>query len=171
MNPTSYAPEGVVELLSSDIGLVILFAIFVLEGAMLLYFIPSELVVPLSLFLIGDAPGQIALVLGIAVSGATLGQLILFVVAGRKGKQYLTSKSWFPASASQVDKYEQWFQQWGRWAVPTTNSLLFVRGTATIPAGFSKMELRQFVALSAIGTTVFQSAMAALYIYGITIII
>lgn len=171
MNPTSFAPESVVELISSDIGLVILLAIFVLEGAMVLYFIPSELVVPLSLFLIGDAPGQIAVVLAIAISGATLGQLILFVVAGRKGKQYLTSKSWFPASESQVETYEQWFQKWGQFAVPTTNSLLFVRGTATIPAGFSDMTLTRFAVLSATGTAIFQSAMAALYLYGVTIVL
>ncbi|ELY24302.1 alkaline phosphatase [Haloferax volcanii DS2] len=44
--------------------------------------------------------------------------------------------------------------------------MLFTRGMLTVPAGLSGMSVKRFLALSALGTVVFESALAALYVFG-----
>ncbi|MFB6091919.1 MAG: DedA family protein [Haloquadratum sp.] len=155
-------PPRLVALLESEWAYVALFGVFVLEGAMLLYVMPSELVVPSSLFLLGrDA---LFPVLGVAVAGATLGQYALFTLAQRGGREYLLAKPWFRVDESKLDRFDGWFERWGPIVVPVSNSLLFTRGMLTVPAGFAEMDHRRFVALSAAGTLVFESALAGLYL-------
>jgi len=45
--------------------------------------------------------------------------------------------------------------------VPVSNTLLFVRGLITFPAGLSEMDWRTFLVLSALGSTSFQVIPAA----------
>jgi membrane protein DedA with SNARE-associated domain len=142
-----------------------LFGILVLEGAMLLYFAPSESLVPLGVTFLADTPpGYVAVVLT-AVAGATVGQYALFLLAKRGGREYLLQKPWFRVSEDSLDRFDGWFERWGRYAVPASNALLFTRGMLTVPAGLAEMRDREFVALSALGTLVFQTwlALAALY--------
>ena len=156
-------PDELLALLESEWAYLALFGVFVLEGAMLMYFMPSELIVPGSLLLLGD--GALVPVLGVAVLGATVGQFALFKLAKRGGREYLLSKSWFRIEESKLDRFDGWFGRWGPVVVPVSNALLFTRGMLTVPAGFSGMDDRQFVALSAAGTLVFEVALAALYLY------
>jgi membrane protein DedA with SNARE-associated domain len=44
--------------------------------------------------------------------------------------------------------------------VPISNTLLFVRGLATVPAGLAGMRLRRFALLSALGTLTFEVILA-----------
>jgi len=46
--------------------------------------------------------------------------------------------------------------------VPISNTLLFTRGMLTVPAGLAEMDAREFVALSAVGTLVFETALMLL---------
>lgn len=152
------------ELLDSY-GLGALFFILILEGAMLLYFAPSEALVPAGITLLTDGSGDylgIAVVIGVAVVGATIGQFVLFTVAKRAGREYLLEQSWFRISESQLERFDGWFERWGPIAVPVSNALLFTRGMLTVPAGLADMDDRTFIALSALGTLVFQSWLAAL---------
>ena len=153
-------PPTLRALLDSEWALVALFGVFVLEGAMLMYFMPSELIVPGSIVLLG--PEALVPVLAIAVLGATIGQYALFLVAKRGGRAYLEEKRWFRISPEKLD----WFERWGPVAVPVSNALLFTRGMLTVPAGFAEMDDRQFVLYSAAGTLVFEAALAALYFAG-----
>jgi membrane protein DedA with SNARE-associated domain len=156
-------PDELLALLESEWAFLALFGVFVLEGAMLMYFMPSELIVPGSLLLLGD--GALVPVLGVAVLGATVGQFALFKLAKRGGRAYLLEKSWFRIEESKLDRFDGWFQRWGPVVVPVSNALLFTRGMLTVPAGFAGMDDRQFVALSAAGTLAFEVALAALYLY------
>ena len=156
-------PDELLALLESEWAFLALFGVFVLEGAMLMYFMPSELIVPGSLLLLGD--GALVPVLGVAVLGATVGQFALFKLAKRGGRAYLLEKSWFRIEESKLDRFDGWFRRWGPIVVPVSNALLFTRGMLTVPAGFAGMDDRQFVALSAAGTLVFEVALAALYLY------
>jgi membrane protein DedA with SNARE-associated domain len=156
-------PDELLALLESEWAFLALFGVFVLEGAMLMYFMPSELIVPGSLLLLGD--GALVPVLGVAVLGATVGQFALFKLAKRGGRAYLLEKSWFRIEESKLDRFDGWFRRWGPIVVPVSNTLLFTRGMLTVPAGFAGMDDRQFVALSAAGTLVFEVALAALYLY------
>ncbi|ELY26749.1 hypothetical protein C499_11101 [Halogeometricum borinquense DSM 11551] len=161
-------PDELQALLHSEWAYLVLFGVFVLEGAMLMYFMPSELIVPGSLVLLGTDAA--VAVIGIAVLGATIGQYALFKVAQRGGREYLLQKRWFAVSESKLDRFDGWFERWGPIVVPVSNTLLFTRGMLTVPAGFAEMDDRQFVALSAVGTLSFEVILAALYVYFDTLV-
>ena len=160
-------PIWLQSLLNSEWALVFLFAVFVLEGAMLMYFVPSELIVPGSLLLLGSTTERLVAILAVAVVGATIGQYILFRLAKRGGREYLLRRRWFRIQAETIDRFDGWFDRWGPVAVPASNAMLFTRGMLTVPAGFSNMADRRFVALSALGTLVFESALAAMFLFGV----
>lgn len=155
-------PPYLRDLLDSEFALVALFGVFVLEGAMLMYFMPSEAIVPVSIGLLGHSVPSIATIIGVAVLGATVGQVGLFVLAKRGGREWLLEKRWFRVSESTLDRFDGWFGRWGPVVVPVSNALLFTRGMLTVPAGFAEMSTRKFVVLSAIGTVIFESALAAI---------
>jgi membrane protein DedA with SNARE-associated domain len=157
-------PPYVQRWLDSEYALLVLLGVFVLEGAMLMYFMPSELVVPSAILLLADSPADIAAILAVAVVGATVGQYGLFKLAQRGGREYLLQKRWFRISDEQLSKFDGWFDRWGPVVVPVSNSLLFTRGMLTVPAGLAEMDDRTFVLLSALGTLSFESILAGLFV-------
>jgi membrane protein DedA with SNARE-associated domain len=158
-------PVALRELLAADYGLFVLLGVFVLEGAMLLYVVPSELVVPGALALLGGSMGNAVLVVGVAVVGATVGQYALFSLAKRVGRERLLDARWFRVSDDTLARFEGWFDRWGSVVVPVSNTLLFTRGMVTVPAGLAGMDDRRFVLLSALGTLSFESILAGLYLW------
>ena len=146
-------------------GLLAVFAAFVLEGAMLLRFAPNESIVPLAVLTFGDTPTDVAAIVAVAVVGATIGQTVLFLLARRAGRAYLLESRWIRVSESALDRFDGWFDRWGPVAVPASNTMLFVRGLVTVPAGLSEMDARTFVVLSALGTLVFETLLAGLALY------
>jgi membrane protein DedA with SNARE-associated domain len=157
-----------VEPLLQEYWLPALFAIFVLEGAMLMYFAPSEGLVPAAIVVARTTdvapatPAQYVLILGTAVAGATVGQYLLFLLSKRWGRERLLERPWFRISDDQLARFEGWFDRWGLLAVPVSNALLFTRGMLTVPAGLAEMDDRTFVALSALGTLAFELVWAAI---------
>lgn len=152
-------------------GYVALFFVLILEGAMLLYFAPSEALVPAGVGLLTDGSDDylgIAAVVGVAVVGATIGQFALFTIAKRAGREYLLSQSWFRISEEQLERFDGWFDRWGPLAIPLSNALLFTRGMLTVPAGLADMDDATFITLSALGTLLFQTwlALLALGVFG-----
>ena len=163
-------PPRLRALLDSEWALVVLLGVFVLEGAMLMYFMPSELIVPSALLLLGYRPTTAATVVGVAVVGATVGQYGLFKLAQRGGREYLLERRWFRVGEERLARFDGWFDRWGPVVVPVSNSLLFTRGMLTVPAGLARMDDRRFLALSALGTLVFESALAALFVWGVDVL-
>jgi membrane protein DedA with SNARE-associated domain len=154
--------------LIDDYGLYALLCIFVLEGAMLLYFAPSEILVPAAIAALATTDGGydwpvVALIMAVAVAGATAGQTALFLLAKRGGREWLLEKPWFRIEEAKLDRFDEWFERWGRPAVPVSNALLFTRGMLTVPAGVAEVDTREFVVLSAAGTLVFESWLALTY--------
>lgn len=145
-----------------------LFAVFVLEGAMLLYFAPSESLVPIAVGLAAStevAPGTAAvylLIIATAVVGATIGQYLLFLLAKRWGRERLLAQPWFRIKPTTLDRFDGWFARWGLLAIPVSNTLLFTRGMLTVPAGLAEMDDGRFIGLSALGTLVFETVLALL---------
>jgi membrane protein DedA with SNARE-associated domain len=149
-------------------GLLALVFIFVLEGAMLLYFAPSEALVPAAIGLLATTEGgydwgAVAAIMFVAVAGATVGQTALFLLAKRAGREWLLEKPWFRIGESKLDRFDRWFQRWGRPAIPVSNALLFTRGMLTVPAGIAELDVREFAVLSAVGTLVFESWLAVTF--------
>ena len=91
-------PPWLESLFASDLALAVFFGLAVLEGAMLLRFMPSELLVPSALFFIGSSIAEIATIVAIAVVGTTIGQAVLFVVVRRGGRNYVLERRWIPIS-------------------------------------------------------------------------
>jgi Uncharacterized membrane-associated protein len=161
-------PPGTVETakeLLEQYGVLAVFVAFVLEGAMLLRFAPNESIVPLAVLGLADSTADVALIVAVAVVGATIGQTALFLVARRGGRELLLGRGWIRVSEDSLDRFDGWFDRWGPVAVPASNTMLFVRGLVTVPAGFSEMDARVFVALSALGTLVFETLLAALALH------
>lgn len=149
------------ERLLAEFWLGALLGVMVLEGAMMLYFAPSESLVPIAVTFTESIPQYVAII-AVSVVGATTGQYALFRVARRGGREYLLEKPWFRVSDETLAKFERWFDRWGAPAVAVSNTLLFTRGMLTVPAGFSEMDDRTFVLYSAIGTLSFQTILALL---------
>jgi membrane protein DedA with SNARE-associated domain len=147
-------------------GLAALLFAFLLEGAMLLYFAPSEALVPAAVAVLArttegyDMP-VVAAILLIAVVGATAGQTGLFLLAKRGGREWLLDRPWFRVDEARLDRFGEYFDKYGLLAVPASNTLLFTRGMLTVPAGVAGMDTRRFVALSALGTLSFEAILAA----------
>ena len=163
-----YADSEYAAALLDRYGLAALFFVLVLEGAMLLYFAPSEALVPAGIALLTGGAGDylgVATVIGIAVAGATVGQFALFTVAKRAGREYLLEQSWFRVSEDRLERFDGWFERWGPLAIPLSNALLFTRGMLTVPAGLADMDDRTFLALSALGSLLFQSWLAAFALF------
>jgi membrane protein DedA with SNARE-associated domain len=158
-------PESLRSLLATDYGLLVLLGVFVLEGAMLLYIVPSELVVPGALALLGGSVRNAVLIVAVAVVGATIGQFLLFTVAKRLGRERLLQSRWFRVSDHALARFEGWFDRWGPVVVPVSNTLLFTRGMVTVPAGLAGMDDRRFLLLSALGTLSFEAILAGLYLW------
>ena len=163
-----FGDEEFAKQLIDDYGLAALLPIFVLEGAMLLYFAPSEALVPGAIEFLATTPSGydwpvIVLIFVVATVGATAGQVALFELAKRGGREWLLQKPWFRIDESKLDRFDRWFDRWGRVAVPVSNALLFTRGMVTVPAGVAEMDIREFAALSALGTLVFESWLALTY--------
>jgi len=157
---TSYAQS-----LLRRYGLVALLFVFVLEGAMLLYFAPSEALVPAAVTVLAQRgegyhlPTLVAVLL-VAVFGATVGQTTLFLLAKRGGREWLLARPWFRVDEARLDRFGGAFDRYGVLAVPASNTLLFTRGMLTVPAGVAGMTTRRFVALSALGTLSFELLLA-----------
>lgn len=159
-------PPWLEGMFASELAFVVLLGICILEGAMLLRFMPSELVVPAALALIGSSIPYAITIVAVAVVGTTIGQFVLFCLVRRAGREYALQKRWFPLTESRLERFDTWFDRWGGIAVTASNTMLFVRGVLTVPAALSEMDGRSFVALSAIGSLSFQSILAALYLVG-----
>ncbi len=147
--------------LLQEYGYLAFFIIFVIEGTMLLYFAPSESLVPVAIILMADSTYDYAIIIGLAITGATLGQTALFLIAKYAGKEYLLETRWFTTNEEIIDQFGEWFSQKGPIVIPISNSLLFTRGLLTVPAGLSDMRTSKFAILSAIGTLSFETILAA----------
>ncbi|MFB6119470.1 DedA family protein [Halosegnis sp.] len=153
------------EILASEFALLVLLGVFLLEGAMLLYFVPSEGIVPAAVLLLGTDPADIAVVLVVAVIGATAGQFALFTAAKRLGRERLLERRWFRVDGDRLARFDTWFDRWGPVVVPVSNTLLFTRGMLTVPAGLAEMDDRRFVVLSALGTLSFECLLAGVTVF------
>jgi Uncharacterized membrane-associated protein len=127
---------------------------------MLLYFAPSEALVPASIAVLGPDIHTAAAAVGVSVLGTSLGQLALFYGLRTKGKS-LIDRRWLPEfTGEKAEKCSDAFEKYGSLAVLISNFLPFLRGTMTFPAGLSTYRMDKFALFSAMGSIVFQSALA-----------
>lgn len=115
--------------------------------------IPSEIVLPLAGFEVYQGNLTFVLTVLAATLGSLIGALILYAV-GRYGGRPAVDR-WgrvLRVSNADVDRAERWFDRWGDWVVLFSRMVPLVRSVVSIPAGILEMPLIRFIALTALGS-------------------
>ncbi|MCH8987430.1 MAG: DedA family protein [Chloroflexi bacterium] len=118
---------------------------------------PSELIMPLAGWLLIEAKGESAWMLGLAAFYGALGNLLGSWVAywiSLKGGRPLLKKygRYVLLTQHDVDRAEQWFQKYGELAVFASRLLPVVRTFISIPAGIARMNIWKFSFYTFIGS-------------------
>ena len=122
--------------------------------------IPSEVILPLAGVAVESGRLPLAVALGAATAGSTLGAGILYSVGRLGGRRVLYRYHWlFRVEPSQLDRADAWFDRHGSWLVLWGRMVPIVRSLVSIPAGFSEMPVVRFLALTALGSTVWNTAL------------
>ena len=117
--------------------------------------IPSEVVLPLAGFQVDAGVLYFILVVVAATLGSLVGALILYAI-GLYGGRPLTLR-WgkvLRVSAKDLDRAEDWFDRWGDWVVLFARVIPIARSLVSIPAGMMRMGLVRFIALTTLGSLV-----------------
>ncbi|MFB6165713.1 MAG: DedA family protein [Haloarculaceae archaeon] len=142
-----------------------LFAVFVymlLETALLLHFVPSELVVPVAAAQLVTGPASFAVFVAVAAAGGTLGAFLAYAASATFGREAL---GWYGGylriTPAEVERGDRWFRRWGETSVFWGRLLPFVRAFISVPAGLAAMDRRRFLAYTAAGTVLYVGALTA----------
>jgi membrane protein DedA with SNARE-associated domain len=129
--------------------------------------IPSEVVLPLAGFLAheGDAGFTLPLVILAGGLGSVLGALVLYAFGawarGHGGRRVVLAVGRFAfVTDHDLDLAEAWFTRYQAWAVFICRFVPVVRSIVSIPAGYNRMPLMQFLVLTAVGTTAWCALLA-----------
>ncbi len=119
--------------------------------------IPSELIMPLAGFTV--AQGKMSFVPAVAagVIGTVLGALPWYYLGRYLGEARLKNwleryGKWLGISGKEVDQVQRWFYRHGTKAVFFGRFVPGIRTLISLPGGFSKMPLAQFLIYSTLGT-------------------
>ena len=118
---------------------------------------PSELIMPLAGWLLIEAKGDSAWMLGMAAFYGALGNLLGSWVAygiSYKGGRPLLKKygRYILVTQHEVDRAEEWFKKYGELAVFASRMLPVVRTFISVPAGIARMNIWKFSFYTFIGS-------------------
>lgn len=138
-------------------GLLAVFILLVLDGAMLLPAVPGEVVLIIAVAVWGDTIGGLIQVFLIAVAAAMVGALLIYGIGRAAARNAATKrKAVLGISPKRQEKMQQTFSK------PSGQALLFVgrlfpltRIIVSLPAGIARMPFWRFTILSTIGTAIF----------------
>lgn len=129
--------------------------------------IPSEVVLPLAGFLVGQGRFSFLPVVLAATIGSVVGALILYVIGSGLGEsrlRYLIRKfgRFVLMDESDLDKSRDWFQRHGTKAILFGRLMPGIRSLISIPAGIVGMSLWQFVLYTTIGSLLWNATLIGL---------
>ena len=148
-------------------GYIGIFVFTFLETSMLFPFLPSEVAVP-AIAAVAVASTQGAVVFALAgAAGGTIGGLFAYRAFGTKGASAAEAYGGrLNVSQTEIDRGQRLFNRWGKHSVLWGRFLPFVRSVVSVPAGFAGMNVLRFTVYTAVGTFLFNLAVAALLLYG-----
>ncbi|MFS0896447.1 DedA family protein [Mycolicibacterium litorale] len=121
--------------------------------------IPSEIILPLAGF--AAARGDITLVEAISwtTAGSVVGAVLLYLVGVLFGRDrlYRVAERVPLFSPDDLAKSEDWFHRHGSKAVLFGRMIPVVRSLVSVPAGLQRMPVLRFVALTALGSAMWNS--------------
>lgn len=143
-------------------GYAALFVLLALETAMILHFVPSEVIVPAAAAMLAANRAQLFLVIAVSTLGATAGSLMLYAFARYGGRRFLDRHPrLFGLNAQRRASLDSWFRRpAGENLVFFFRLLPFLRAAVSIPAGLAAMDARKFTIYSAAGSALFNTALA-----------
>jgi len=129
--------------------------------------IPSELIMPLAGYAAAKGEGSLLLIILGGALGSLAGAFFWYVIGRVIGEDRLKSFAarhgrWLTLSDDDVDAAQKWFERHGRVAVLVGRLVPTIRTLISVPAGFARMPLAQFLAYSAIGTALWVTLLAGL---------
>jgi len=129
-------------------GPAMIFILMALESASLP--IPSEVILPLSGFLIAQGKMEPLPVMAAATSGSLVGSLVDYYVGYIIGMEALYKKSWI--SSNSLKRATLWFNRYGEWAVVFSRMLAGARTLISFPAGAFRMDVKKFTLYTLAGS-------------------
>jgi len=129
---------------------------------------PSEIIIPPAAYLASQGEYSVYLVILFGVLGTLLGALINYFLALKLGRSIIYSlletkiaKVLF-LNKDKIKKSEDYFLQYGNVSTFIGRLIPAVRQLISIPAGFSKMNLKSFLFYTSLGSTIWVSILAVL---------
>ncbi len=141
-------------------GVSVLFIAFALEGAVIGKLIPTRALFVGLVIATGLTLQSAVSIAVVAVAGATVGQVLLFVAVRRLSFDPMENNH-IPVSNAQVTRADGWLDRWGPVSVTITNALPIVRGTMTVPSALTRVSGRRFVTYSVVGTSFYTILLVA----------
>lgn len=126
--------------------------------------IPSEVILPFAGFMTGQGRFSFPLVIVATTLGSILGALLLYGVGaaiGQKRFNALVERYGHLALLTHDDltRAEDWFNRYGPIAVFVGRLVPIVRSLVSIPAGYQRMPVIQFVLLTGFGSMLWNGAL------------
>lgn len=123
--------------------------------------LPSEVILPLAGF--AAARGDMTVVEAVVgtTAGSVVGALLLYLVGVTFGRDrlYRLADRIPLFSADDLAKSEDWFHRHGSKAVLFGRMIPVVRSLVSVPAGLERMPILRFIALTAIGSAIWNTAL------------
>ena len=129
--------------------------------------IPSEAILPLAGFQAGQGNFALPVLVLAATVGSVIGALILYGVAHAIGERRVRALvdrfgRWLTIGQDDIDRAERWFDRHGRSVVFFGRLVPIVRSLVSLPAGWRRMPLGQFVLYTTLGSTIWNGALIGL---------
>jgi membrane protein DedA with SNARE-associated domain len=144
-----------------DLGYVGLGALMLAEN--LFPPIPSEAILPLAGYLVGQGELSFALVMAASTAGSVAGAVILYELARRGGRPFALRFGRFArVDEERLERAERWFVRRGPVVVLVARCVPGVRSLVSLPAGVLRMPRVQYALLTTIGTVVWNAVLVSL---------
>jgi len=141
-----------------DGGYLILAALILLEN--LFPPIPSEAILPLAGYQVATGAMDVVPAVLSATAGSLVGALILYAIARFGGRPLLERHGpLLRVTPRQLDQADAWFDRRGPVIVLVGRLIPGVRSLVSLPAGLSELPLALFVALTAAGSLLWNTAL------------
>lgn len=123
--------------------------------------IPSEVILPFAGFTAEQGKLNAAAAWFAATVGALAGALLLYgigAVVGEERLRELSRKRWFVFFGEKdFDRGDRFFDRYGAWVVFFGRFIPLVRSVVSVPAGLERMALPRFVALTFVGSGIWNA--------------